>query len=38
MGASEEKKAKETRQEKIREGAKDFADRFEEVMRELANG
>jgi hypothetical protein len=32
------KEKKETRQEKIRYGAKDFAIRFEDVMRDLANG
>ncbi len=35
---AESKSNKEIRQDKIREGANDFSVRFEEVMRELANG
>lgn len=33
-----EQAANEARREKLQEGAKDFAKRFEEIMRDLANG
>jgi hypothetical protein len=38
MKTLSQKERNRNREEKIRRGAKDFAVRFEKVMRELANG